>query len=53
MEKIICYLKQIARTIMIVLVVLVLLRCLVYPNTFDVLILVGLLIVLMSWICNK
>jgi hypothetical protein len=52
MERLIFYLKQVARTIMIVVVALVLLRCLVFPNAFDVIILVGLLIILMSWICK-
>lgn len=52
MQEIICYLRQCAKTVMIGLVILELLKCLICPNTFDVIILTGLLIVLMSWLCK-
>ena len=41
------YLKRICRYILLCMVVVVLLKCLVFPNALDVIILVGLLILLM------
>ena len=47
------YIKRICRTVLLALTAIVLLKCLIFPNALDVLILVGLLLVLMGALAGK